>query len=112
MSLNNIPLELKQLNQWVVWGVDAEKPKMPFNPINMKPAKAGDASTWGTFEKAVNCVESGRAQGVGFEFNNNGIYGIDLDHVLKDGRLTPEAQEVVTLLDSYTEISPSGCQRR
>jgi putative DNA primase/helicase len=42
-------------------------------------------------------------------FDGNGIYGVDMDHVLDgDGMLTPEAREVVGSLNSYTEISPSG----
>ncbi len=35
--------------------------------------------------------------------------GIDLDHVIADnGSLSEEAEEIVTMLDSYTEYSPSG----
>ena len=108
MSYKDIPPEMKKLNQWVVWGIDQDRPKMPFNPASLKPAKAGDPSTWGSYYEAVNRVKCGQAKGIGFEFHSNGIYGVDLDHVLKDGELTPEAAEVVALLDSYTEISPSG----
>ena len=51
----------------------------------------------------------GGYDGIGFEFNNNGIVGIDLDHVvLEDGSLSDKAVEIVTILDSYTEYSPSG----
>lgn len=104
----NIPEEIKQLPQWVVWGVDTSKPKCPFNPATMRPAKAGDPVTWSDYETAASRVNAGRAGGVGFEFNDNGIYGIDLDKVLDNGILTPEAREIVAALDSYTEISPSG----
>lgn len=106
--MNRIPDELKQLKQWVVWGVSPDKPKLPYNPAGMNPAKAGEAKTWADFETAEKAVKAGRAQGVGFEFNDTGLYGVDLDHVLEDGRLRPEAQTVVDLLNSYTEISPSG----
>jgi len=48
----------------------------------------------------------GGYDGIGFEFNNNGIVGIDLDHVvLEDGSLSDKAVEIVTILDSYTEYS-------
>jgi len=106
---DKIPQALKQLDRWVVWGVDTGKPKMPFNPTSMTPAKAGDPSTWDCFETAWGRVVNGQAQGVGFEFHNDGYYGIDLDHVLDErGSLSPEATEIVKLLNSYTEISPSG----
>lgn len=98
----NIPEELKLLPQWV-----CHRDKKPFNPITGKAAKAGQPGTWVAFAKAVKASE--RYDGIGFEFNNNGIIGIDLDKVIaEDGTLLSEAAEVVSLLDSYTEISPSG----
>ena len=37
------------------------------------------------------------------------VTGIDLDHVIReDGTLEPFAYEIITLMNSYTEISPSG----
>ena len=108
VRFRSIPQELKTLKQWVVWGRDQKKPKIPYSPITMQPAKAGDSATWGTYDQAKKRVDDGQAQGIGFEFDDNGIYGIDLDKVIVDGQLTPEATEIVFLLDSYTEISPSG----
>ena len=108
MSYKDIPQELKDLPQWVVWGIDPDKPKMPFKPTTLKAAKAGDPTTWSGYHEAVNCVKSGRAKGIGFEFHDGGIYGVDLDHVLHDGKLTDETARIVNKLDSYTEISPSG----
>jgi len=34
----------------------------------------------------------------------NGIVSVDLDDVLTDGGLSPEAQVIVKALDSYTEV--------
>lgn len=112
MNFDNIPTELKELKQWVCWGVDKTKLKMPYNPQNLQPAKAGVPETWGSFEQAVKRVQEGKAQGVGFEFNNNGYYGIDLDKVIikqnDSVRLTVDAQTIVAGLNSYTETSLSG----
>ena len=36
------------------------------------------------------------------------IVGIDIDHSVKDGVISPAAQKIIKKLDSYTEISPSG----
>jgi len=72
------------------------------------PAKAGVPETWGSYQAAAECVTRGLAQGVGYEFDGSGICGIDLDHVLDGGRLSPQAKEIVGLLNTFTEISPSG----
>jgi putative DNA primase/helicase len=54
-------------------------------------------------------VERGLAQGIGYEFGGgDDIFGVDLDHVIGENGVTPEAREIVGLLSSYTEISPSG----
>jgi putative DNA primase/helicase len=105
----NIPSGLKKLDQWVVWGVGGDTDKCPYSPTGRgKRARAGDIGTWGSFFQAKLIVECGGAAGLGFEFNNNGVYGIDLDGVLDGGELSAEALEVVQVLDSYTEISPGG----
>ena len=100
----NIPEELKLLPQWV-----CRKGKIPFNPVTGAPAKAGQPATWASFEDASKAFNAGGYDGIGFEFNNNGVAGIDLDHVISnDGSLSEEAVEIVAMLDSYTEYSPSG----
>lgn len=100
----NIPEELMQLPQWV-----CRKEKIPFNPGTGEPVKAGQPATWASFEDAMNDLDGGSYDGIGFEFNNNGIVGIDLEHVIADdGSLSKEAVEIVAILDSYTEYSPSG----
>lgn len=101
-QFKNIPEELKQLPQWV-----CHRNKVPFNPLTGAPAKAGQPITWARFEDAVKSSVS--YDGIGFEFNNNGIVGIDLDKVIaEDGTISVEAAEIVGMLDSYTEYSPSG----
>ena len=98
----NIPEELKQLPQWV-----CHRNKIPFNPVTRVAAKAGQPDTWARFDDAIKAVVS--YDGIGFEFNNNGIVGIDLDKVIAaDGVITAEAVEIVEMMDSYTEVSPSG----
>ena len=95
----NIPEELKKLPQRV-----CRKKKIPFNPVTGVPAKAGQPATWASFEDAVNAYENGGYDGIGFEFNKNGVVGIDLDHVITDdGSLSAEAVEIVAILNSYTE---------
>lgn len=102
-EFNNIPNELKELPQWV-----CHRAKRPINPCNNNYAKAGQPQTWSTFDQAITAYKKNNHDGIGFQFNNNGIVGVDLDKVInEDGTLKPEAAEIVETLDSYTELSPS-----
>jgi len=109
---DNIPQLLKSHPNWVAWGIRSAPPKSPYNPASLlsgrlSPAKAGIRETWSSYHLAAECVKRRLARGIGYEFDGS-VYGIDLDHVIYDGEITPEAQEIVGKLDSYTEISPSG----
>ena len=101
----SVPAELRVLSQWVT-----RKGKKPFTPGTCQMAKAGDPSTWRTYEEAERDFILGKCDGIGFQFHNNGIVGIDLDRVLNTdtGELADWAADIVDRLDSYTEISPSG----
>lgn len=108
----NIPESLKKLNQWVCFKLEYNKKKGKYDKIPKDPktgynAKANDPSTWSDYQTAVNAVSKYGFDGIGIEFAN-GIFGVDLDNVVKDGKLTPEAQDIIKTLDSYTEYSPSG----
>ena len=109
--------ELSEFSQWVAYRIVANESKgrpdkLPLNPRDGSKAKANDSSTWGTYEEALRYAFQnglrGNAGGIGFEFAN-GYAGIDLDDVvLAVGTLKPFADEVVRMMDSYTEYSPSG----
>ena len=105
-NLDPIPQEIRELAQWVC---HRDGDKVPIDPKTGRNAKANDPATWGTFEQATEWAAT-NGGGIGFEFTENDPFcGIDLDHVLaEDGTLAPEAWECVGLLDTYTEISPSG----
>ena len=107
----NIPLLLKQKQNWVAWGVRGAPLKSPYTPASLlsgmaQPAKAGIPETWGSYQAAVECVRRGLAQGIGYEFDGS-VYGVDLDHVIDGGTIAPQAREIVAKLASYTEVSPS-----
>ena len=109
---DNIPAQLRRQPNWVAWGIRDAPLKAPFHPASLLlgrpfPAKAGIRETWSRYETAVECVRRGMAKGIGYEFDGS-VYGVDLDHVMDAGMLTPQAQEIVGKLDSYTEVSPSG----
>ena len=95
-QFENFPKVLKDLPQWV-----CHRNKIPLNPVTGTTTKAGIPKTWAKVEAAENA--SGNYDGIGFEFHNIGIVGVDLEHVFsEDGTLTTEAMEIVSMLDSYT----------
>jgi len=116
--LANIPQEMTQYNQWVNW-VSKEsrgRPvKIPIHPYEDRYAKVNDPGTWGTFEDVVaKALASDKKQlGIGFVFTDTDPFiGIDLDKcvgwISGEPIPSPYATKILTLLRSYTEISPSG----
>lgn len=109
----NIPADLKGLNQWVCFKLEPNekkgKPdKIPYSPKTGYKAKANDPGTWADYDTAIKALNAGGYDGIGLEFGS-GIFGVDLDHVIaQDGSIDPAAQDIIETLDSYTEYSPSG----
>lgn len=99
--IDNIPEELKKVNNWVC---AAKTDKIPKNPKNGKNAKSNDPRTWGTFEQAVKACEVFGFDYIGFEFSPP-YFGVDLDHCLDNVEF---CDEFVETLQSYAEISRSG----
>lgn len=106
MKLNNIPIELRKLNQWVCTKGDS---KIPMNFNTSSPASSTDPSTWCSFYTAFNSIKDGIYDYLGFVFNDNGIVGIDIDDGYdEDGFLSDIAVDIISKCKSYTEKSKSG----
>lgn len=111
----NIPDELKELDRWIVWKSEERgdgKTKVPLAPWATDGIRTIDKSnpwTWASFDTAVDWAQKTPHWGLGFVFTDNeDIVGIDLDGHVEDGNLSDTANEIVDLVDSYTEVSPSG----
>lgn len=105
--MQGIPNELKVLNKWVTW--KDPKTKKPYQVNGKSLASVTDPKTWGSFNTAIKTVEAGKAAGVGFVFSAEDDYcGFDLDDVFIKGVLIDEAEELVNMLKSYTELSVNG----
>jgi putative DNA primase/helicase len=111
----DLPALIRGLPNWVVWRFvqrpNRPKPdKMPFQALApAQVASHSNKSHWTDFEMALRCLEQGGFEGLGFVFSKEAnITGIDLDGVIENGVLHPEAAHLVNLFDSYTEVSPSG----
>lgn len=105
----NIPQDMKQLNHWVCWRYEergGKKTKVPYSVLSGAGAKSNEPLTWTSYSLAVEA--SRNYDGIGFMFSGSSLVGIDLDHCLDNGELSPLAKEIVQELNSYTEISPSG----
>jgi|GEM_PF-825394 len=121
----NIPVELKQLKQWVVW--ETRKPdtkggkekKVPFsehynkdtNVLVYAEASISDPETWMTFEDALTCLKKHKsAKGLNFALTEeSGIVGVDIDQAIdaEDNRDENKFNEIKNL-KTYAELSPSG----
>jgi len=108
-----VPEELRSLPQWVCWKRETrndKETKIPISPVKGGNASTTDESTWGTFEQAYLYACQAGLAGIGFVFKAGGGYvGIDLDHVrdLETGTIEPWAMDIISRMDSYTELSQS-----
>ena len=102
------PQQLIDLPQWVCWKLQGDR-KVPYSPKTGRAAKTNDASCWATYDKACLALDGGHWSGVGFVFTEgDGLVGVDLDNAVENGKVKPWARDIVDMLDSYTEVSPSG----
>lgn len=109
--LDNIPIKLRQLNQWVVADMSlnnkGEPKKIPLNPRTFAHASVDDPTTWGSFAEAI---ASGKP--VGFVLSKDDPYCIiDLDDKLSNPASDAEKErfsEIIKAFDTYTELSTSG----
>ena len=114
-QLTSIPHELQAYAQWVVWRIqdrDGKPTKVPFQTNNLNAhAKCNDPKTWSVFKETIPTVQRNPTVGLGFVFSQEDPFtGIDLDKCRdpQTGKLDPWAEQIVTDLNSYTEVSPSG----
>ena len=106
MNLDNIPQDIRLLNQWVGVGVDS---KAPMRVDTLYAASSTNPNTWCSFAEARNAVSNGEITYPGFVFNDNGIIGIDIDDGYdEEGFISPLASDIISKCKSYTEKSKSG----
>lgn len=124
-SITDALHELQALAQWVDYifferesstGKKITKPPInahidPRRPLKERLADTTNPATWATYEEALRCYKATpEYKGVGFVFSEHDPYcGIDLDTCRnrETGAITPWAQRIIRLLNSYTELSPT-----
>jgi putative DNA primase/helicase len=114
----NIPPRLKTGRHHVVWKPEPRKDdkigKTPYIARaflangNLYRASSTKATSWSTYKQAHHAYQSGQFAGIGCVLCND-ITLVDIDHCINQtGEIHPAAQEIIDLLDTYTERSPSG----
>lgn len=112
--IQNIPEELRRLNQWVNWKPeirDNKITKIPLNPHTLKNAMTNDPATWGRFEQAITNLNKQGIAGIGVVVTERDPFtGIDLDKCRnpETGEIEAWALRIIETISSYSEISPSG----
>src|SRR5215210_444614 len=118
VQVEHIPAELRAAVRWVVFALvpntnpakkDRKIPLIAGTTGLKHKARSDDPRTWRSFEAALRDTAV-RGTFLGFAFDR------DFDHIFLDcddvrdesGALIPEAQRVVSTLDTYTERSISG----
>jgi hypothetical protein len=113
INTNNIPEELKTLNNWVLWKLESDskgkQTKIPYQ-INRRKAISNNKNTWSSFQKVIDSYtnNNGYYDGIGFMFSNSDYAGIDLDKCIADSTIDEVAKGMINRANSYTEISQSG----
>lgn len=113
IALEALPTEIRTSSRCVIWrhestatGGTTKVPYVATDPL--RKASSTDPKTWRSFADAQAAVEDGKGDGPGFALGD-GYVGVDIDHCVDaDGTLDADAQAIVTLVQSYTERSPSG----
>jgi hypothetical protein len=115
IDLNNIPIELAQRRQWLVWRFEPgeKKPrKMPYYASGRrrtgKQGSEEDRAELVSLDVAHARYRDGYS-GIGFAFlPGDGLIGIDIDACLdENGVATERTRSIIDACGSYTEFSPS-----
>jgi hypothetical protein len=107
----NIPDELKHGVRHVCWRHE-EETKRPKIPGTLRNASSADPETWRSFARCVAMFEKrpDLHDGIGRMFaKDDEAAGVDFDDCRdpETGQLSERAAQIIQMLDSYAEVSPS-----
>ena len=106
MNNFNFTEQLKNMTIWCVWKRESNG-KVPYNPHNGKLGKSNSIESFSDFETAVQALHKYNCTGLGIGIFN-GVGAIDIDNCISDGKMSEMAEKIIKIMDTYTEISPSG----
>ncbi|MBQ6488262.1 MAG: hypothetical protein IJI75_03440 [Solobacterium sp.] len=108
----DLPAEIRSglFSPWMYKQIGNERKKIFCTPYGYA-AKPNHPENWNSLDAALSCMEMypDRYSGIGTLVTaESEVAYVDIDHCLDTyGNLTAEAQDIVEMLDSYTEYSPS-----
>lgn len=129
---DSIPQDLKNLTIWLCYDDRDKESYINYTDQEINDEKKAPRDLTGnkcsykksfTFNECIESIEKGFNSGIGLSLTNNGIVAIDYDNVIEGYDVmeqynlkTPIIKETerarilndIRLLDTYTEISPSG----
>jgi primase-polymerase (primpol)-like protein len=121
--MNIIPLSLLLIARWLIYVISGGR-KIPLDPNTLRPANSPNSCA--SYAFVADClantraypdwgppVEGPRFDGVGFRFDYDATAPfafVDLDHCRdpQTGEIEPWALAIISRLNSYSEVSPSG----
>ncbi len=106
-NYNNLPAELRQSGLFCLWkreNINGRQTKMPYK-TNGYRARSTERADFVSFNTAMRYVKNYNGIGLGIF---DGFCAVDIDHCVKDGKLSELAQDIINTFSSYTEYSPSG----
>jgi hypothetical protein len=116
---DGIPAELRALPRWVGWILEPrgiKKPaKRPICPRTGKPADVTNLGHFVGFDDALAFYHDHNLDGIGFGFFAiDRFAGVDIDTCRdpESGLFDPVVVNLLAVLDTYAEVSPSGTGAR
>lgn len=103
-----LPEDMKRDGNFCLWKYETRKGKKTKVPYRFGGYKANPTNkkSYATFEEITQNLDGYDGIGLGV-FDDFSM--IDIDHCVgEDKNLTPMAKDIVDMMDTYTEISPSG----
>lgn len=105
----SLPNELKQNGLFCLWRYETRKgkpTKVPYQ-VNGRKADVTNPVCYASFTVVMDVFLKGGYDGIGL-----GIFGdyaaVDIDNCITAGKVSETAQNIIDMLGSYTEFSPSG----
>ena len=110
---DNIPETLAAIPKFTGWQLQYRKGRITKVPVDIRTFRNTQINKprhYFSLQDAVTAYQGGQLSGIGFILDgNHHIVAVDIDHCIDpEGNLSPLAQEILLLCDSYTEISPSS----
>ena len=107
-----LPGFMKKRCQFCFWKMEERngKPtKVPYNPKQpANKAQTNHPESFGSLNEALSACREVGGSGIGVRIDR-GLWGIDIDHCVDaQGKLSEMAAEIIRIMNSPTEFSPSG----